>query len=93
MMNIAAKEPGSLSSPQEALVFAIHFITILSLSDAQCKAIFETSERLLLLDDFQSSVEIALERVGYASASDLLVLQALSLYVVSAIYRAPLLTH
>lgn len=84
MMNRAANEPASLSSSQEILVFAIYFIAVLSLSGAECKAMFETSERSLLLDEFQSSVEVALERVGYASVSDLLVLQALYLYVVGA---------
>ena len=93
MMNRAANEPASLSSPQEALVFAIYFITVLSLSDAECKVMFDTSERLLLLDDFQSSVEAVLERVGYASTSDLLVLQALYLYAVSVSHRADLVKH
>ncbi|MCJ1382447.1 hypothetical protein MMC17_005560 [Xylographa soralifera] len=88
MMNRAANEPASLSPPQEALVFAIYFIAVLSLSDVECKAIFDTSKRSLLLDDFQSSVEAALERVGYASASDLLVLQALYLYVLAMRNRA-----
>ncbi|MCJ1285456.1 hypothetical protein MMC26_004796 [Xylographa opegraphella] len=88
MMERAANEPTSLSLPQEALVFAIYFIAVLSLTDTEFKVLFETSERLLLLDDFQSSVEAALERVGYASTSDLPVLQALYLYVLAMRNRA-----
>ncbi|MCJ1434793.1 hypothetical protein MMC27_004163 [Xylographa pallens] len=88
MMNRAANEPASLSSPQEALVFAIYFIAVLSLSDAECKAMFDASEKSLLLNNFQSSVEAALERVGYASASDLLILQALYLYILAMRNRA-----
>ncbi|MCJ1309068.1 hypothetical protein MMC25_002723 [Agyrium rufum] len=88
MMRMAANDPASLSPSQEALVFAIYFMAVISLTEAECKEILDTSEKSSLLDDFQSSAEVALERVGYASATDLLILQALNLYVLAMRDRA-----
>ena len=79
----AASDPASLSQGQQALCFAVYFIAALSLSDEECKAKLDSLSRQALLKDFQSSVETALVAANYASTSDLLVLQAFILYMVS----------
>jgi hypothetical protein len=78
----AADKPQILSKAEHAFSFAVYFITILSLSDAECGDITGDPGRARLLDDFQSSVETALLAAGFIATSDLLVLQAFLLYLV-----------
>ena len=82
-MHKAAEDPESLTLGQKALVFSICFITSLSFSDEECESMFLVAERFSLLDDLQLSVEAALLDADYTITSDLLVLQAFILYLVS----------
>ena len=82
-MDKAAGDPASLSQGQQALCFAIYIIATLSLSDRESKAMLDCLTKFSLLNDFQSSVETALVAANYASTSNVVVLQALILYLVS----------
>lgn len=79
----AAEDPTSLTAGQQALVSAIFFIAVSSLSKSQCEQTFNGAFKRTLLNDFQSMLETALMAAKYATTSDLLVLQALVLYLVS----------
>jgi len=78
----AAKDPQTLLKGEQAFSFAIYFITILSLTEKECDKIIGDSKKSQLLDDFQSYIETALVTAGYITTSDLLVLQALLIYLV-----------
>lgn len=78
----AGDQPQSLSKAEQAFAFAVYFITILSLSDVECKDVMSEPNRLELLDDFQHYVETALLAAGFVATSDLLVLQAFLIYLV-----------
>ena len=79
----AAENPQALSNAEQAFSFAVYFITILSLSDEDCEIVTGDPRRPQLLDDFQSSAETALLAARFIATSDLLVLQAFLLYLVS----------
>lgn len=87
IMDQAAADANNLSPSQRALCFGIYFIAALSLTDEECKAKLSCSSRSSLLNDFQSGAEHALLTANYASTGDLMVLQALLLYMVSAFLR------
>lgn len=82
LMQKATVDPETLSGGQQSLCFAIYFAALMSLSDEECKEMLNCSTRSSLLDNFQSYIENALMASNYASTSDILVLQALLLYVV-----------
>ncbi|KAJ5096775.1 hypothetical protein N7456_007496 [Penicillium angulare] len=84
----AASKPRSLSKAEEAFTFAVYFITILSLSDAECEEVMGNTQKRVLLNDFQSIIEIALRATRFAATSDLLVLQAFLLYWLAMRNRA-----
>ena len=82
LMRVAAQDPGSLSQEDEALVFAIYFITFLSLAEDECQRTMGSLQDQLL-DYFQSLVELALLRAGFIDSNSRSVLQAFMLYLVS----------
>ncbi|KAH8667074.1 fungal-specific transcription factor domain-containing protein [Xylariales sp. PMI_506] len=88
LLKKAANAPQTLSVGEQAFVFAIYFITILSLSDEECEEVMGQSSQSQLLDNFQSSAETALLAAGFVATSDLLVLQAFLLYVLAMRNRA-----
>jgi hypothetical protein len=78
----AADNPQALTKAEQAFSFAVYFISILSLSEEECRHILGDSGKPPLLADFQSCVETALLAAGLITTSDLLVLQAFLLYLV-----------
>lgn len=78
----AADNPQTLTKAEQAFSFAVYFITILSLSEEECRHILGDSGKPPLLADFQSCTETALLAAGLITTSDLLVLQAFLLYLV-----------
>lgn len=85
LLQKAAKNPQTISKGEQAFSFAIYFITILSLTEIECSEIIGDSRQSQLLDDFQSYVETALITAGFVTTSDLLVLQALLIYLVTSL--------
>lgn len=63
-------------------MFSIYSMAVVSLDDAQCLSIFG-HEKQVLLAKYQSAVQQALVNAGFLRSSDLVVLQALPLYLVS----------
>ena len=83
LLQKAADDLNSLSKARHAFCLATCFITILSLSDEDCEDIMSGSSRSQLLDELQSSVDAALLAARFIATSDLLLLQAFLLYVVT----------
>jgi hypothetical protein len=70
-----------LSKGNEALLFAIYYATITSLSPDETFATFGT-DREVLLSQYESAVQRALVNAGLLNTQDLTVLQAFVLYLV-----------
>lgn len=82
VVRLAAEEPDTLSREQEALMFSIYFITILSLTEDRCLQIL-SMPRSEALEHYQSLTELALLHAGFIDSSDRSVMQAFLLYLVS----------
>jgi hypothetical protein len=85
LLKKAANDPRTLSKAEHAFTFAVYFITILSLSDSECKEIVSDLRRSEALDRYQAFAEAALHDAEYTATTDLLVLQAFLLYLVSTV--------
>lgn len=83
----ASQDPTKLTQGEQALVFAVYFIAILSLSEEECIDLLN-DKRSQLLDKFQSAVERSLLIAEFLVTSDRLVLQAFLLYLVGLPYLA-----
>lgn len=78
----AARDPAGLSSSEHAFCFSIYAMATLSMTEQECEAIFVERSKSSMLDKYQSALETALVVNNYASTSNILVLQALVLYLV-----------
>lgn len=67
-------------------MFAIYSMAILSLEDTRCVYLFG-QERAKLLAKYQSATQQALVNAGFLKSSNIMVLQALLLYLVSPILK------
>ncbi|KAG7129565.1 Transcription factor vrtR1 like protein [Verticillium longisporum] len=74
------KSPDSLSSANEALVFAIYFSAIISMEDEEVQTNFGSS-RPHLLSQYRFALEQALARANFLNTSDMVVLQAFTLFL------------
>ncbi|GAM82431.1 hypothetical protein ANO11243_004110 [Dothideomycetidae sp. 11243] len=83
LMQQVARTPDDLTHNQWAFAQAVHFISALSLSEEDSAAIFRSSARTTLLDQLQLATEAALRAANYSCTGDLLVLQALLLYILA----------
>lgn len=79
----ASHDYRTLTLGEQSLVFAIFFITTLSLSEVECTNVLQ-DEKSLALDNLQQAVEDALMIAELVMTNDRLVLQAFMLYLVSA---------
>ncbi|KAK2053488.1 hypothetical protein LY76DRAFT_524501 [Colletotrichum caudatum] len=75
-------EPSSTDGPTEALIFSIYLIAVVSLTDAECRNLLgETREKHLAR--YRRATEAALIRVDFLGSTELKVLQAFTLYLLS----------
>ena len=74
--------PGSLSKSMEALMFAIYAAAVASLDNDECMSTMGES-RSALLTRYSMATQQALIRAHYLKTSDLVVLQAFTLFLVS----------
>ncbi|PBP15615.1 hypothetical protein BUE80_DR013645 [Diplocarpon rosae] len=81
MIMEAARDLGSLSRSSEALLFALYFAVITSMSKDDVKNTFAL-ERKDAYDQYRFGVEQALARANFLDSSDLVTLQAFVLYLV-----------
>ena len=72
-------------SSTEALQSAIHYATVGSLADFQCRDMFDT-DKATIFADYRSMCEAALDRSGLLATRDITVLQAFVLYLVGPTY-------
>jgi len=72
----------NVSKGMEALMFSIYSMAITSLSASECMELFG-EERAVLLARYQAGSRQALSRAGLLRSSDMTILQAFVLYLVS----------
>lgn len=80
----AASDLGTASPAMHALLFGIYSIAIVSVDDLKCTTTFGAS-KTTLVRRYQTGNVYALQRAGFLRSSELTVLQALLLYLVSII--------
>jgi hypothetical protein len=74
--------PSNIPRPLEALLFSIYAAAVASLDNAECESTMGES-RATLLSRYTTATQQALIRIGFLKSSDLVVLQAFTLYLVS----------
>ena len=78
----ATADLGHVSKAMEALLFGIYLIATLSMEDAECQSALQHSKPIAL-DRFRTGSQEALRAAGILKTSDLMVLQAFVLFLVS----------
>lgn len=82
LMRKGAKEPNTLTQGEQSVVFAIYFVAILSISEEECATVLY-DRKPQLLERFQRAAEDALISSQFITTTDIRVLQAFMLYLVS----------
>ncbi|KZF26349.1 hypothetical protein L228DRAFT_10495 [Xylona heveae TC161] len=72
----------NIPTSTEALMFAIYSCAVLSMTNAECEALIG-EQRSILLERFQYATQQALVAAGLLKSSDLVVLQAFVLFIIS----------
>jgi hypothetical protein len=80
LMN-AATNLDRVSKPAEALLFAIYFGAVVSLTPEQCRQLLD-EDKETLLNKYRFATEQALARADFMNSSSLMCLQALSFFLV-----------
>lgn len=80
LMN-AASSLDRVSKPAEALLFAIYFGAVVSLTPEQCKQLLD-EDKPVLLKKYRFATEQALARADFLNSSSLMCLQALSFFLI-----------
>lgn len=78
----AAANPSKINKPLEALLFSIYFMAIVSLTDEEVQDTFK-EEKSRLMSKYHRGTQQALINAGFMRSSDLVVLQAFLMYLVS----------
>lgn len=77
----AASELGKVDRNLEALMFSVYSIAMYSLGSQECREKFG-QEKYVLLSRYHTGARAAFHRAGLLKSSDLMILQALVLYLV-----------
>ena len=80
LMN-AASSLDRVSKPAEALLFAIYFGAVVSLTPEQCRQLLD-EDKEVLLKKYRFATEQALARADFLNSSSLMCLQALSFFLI-----------
>ncbi|CAM1509677.1 Fc.00g000120.m01.CDS01 [Cosmosporella sp. VM-42] len=78
----ASADLGRVSGSTEALMFGVYSMSIASITTEECNAFFG-KEKDLLLAQYQAGARKALTNAGLLKSSDLVILQAFALYLLS----------
>lgn len=78
----AAANPSKIPKPLEALLFSIYFMAVISLTDEEALDKLK-EEKQRLLSRYHRGTQQALINAGFMKSSDLVVLQAFLMYLVS----------
>lgn len=79
----AGANTSKIAKPLEALMFAIYFSAITSMTDDEVNATF-AEDKAILLGKFHNATQQALVNASFMRSTELMVLQALLLYLVSS---------
>jgi hypothetical protein len=79
---VFSQNPGSYTSGQEALLFAIYFAAVTSLSDNDCLKNFGLT-RQVLVSRYKNALETSLANADLLNTTELATLQAFVIYLVS----------
>jgi len=82
----ASANPAKIPKPLEALMFAIYFAAITSLTEDEVQSMF-SEDRAILLGRYHNATQQALVNAGFMRAPELVVLQAFFLYLVWPLQR------
>jgi hypothetical protein len=77
----ASRSTTKIERPLEALMFAIYFIAVTSMSEDQTRSMFG-EDRVILLKRYHDATQQALLNAGFMRATDMTSLQAFFLYLV-----------
>ena len=78
----ASANPAKISKSLEALMFSIYFVAITSMKEEEVQNTF-AEDRNILLGKYHTATQQALVNAGFMRSTDLMVLQAYTLYLVS----------
>jgi hypothetical protein len=78
----AGADPSKIPKPLEALMFAIYLIAITSMRDEEVQSTF-SEDRSVLLAKYHTATQQALFNANFMKSQEIMVLQALFLYLVS----------
>jgi len=79
----ASANPAKIPKPLEALMFAIYFAAITSLTEDEVHSTFG-EDKVILLGKYHNATQQALVNAGFMRSTELIVLQALFLYLLCA---------
>ena len=80
----ATSDLNNIPKGMEALMFGIYAMAVASLTDEECRKSFSSGRRELL-SGYHSSCQRSLIHAGYLRSSDLIVLQAFTLFLVGQV--------
>ncbi|KAH8889679.1 hypothetical protein GQ53DRAFT_188133 [Thozetella sp. PMI_491] len=78
----AGANTAKISRPMEVLMFAIYFIAVTSMTDSEVQSTFG-EDRHVLLGKYHTATQQALVNAGFMRSTELMVLQALLLYLLA----------
>ena len=84
LITSASAELNAVDTATETLLFAVWFATVMTMSPDECWAIHK-EDRGFLIRKYRAGLERALAQAGWMATQDLVVLQALTLFLVSLI--------
>lgn len=83
----AGANPAKISRPLEALMFSIYFIAVTSMKEEEVQSMFG-EDRNVLLSKYHTAAQQALVNAGFMRSTELMVLQAYTLYLVSLAHHS-----
>lgn len=84
LLYAATRDKKSITRGQEALLFAIYFAAVTSLTDQEALANFGQNKQSMILR-YRKGIEAALPNANFLETQDITVLQAFIIYLVRAI--------
>lgn len=82
MVDTVAKQPAAASKSDECLLFVIYYVTVFSMSDADCLQEFNNS-RNHLMSRYRTAVHQALVNASWVKTTEMPILQAYTLFLIA----------
>lgn len=84
----AAANPAKMPKPLEALLFSVYFVAIMSMTADEVMDMFK-EEKQRLMSRYHRGTQQALINAGFMTSSEVVVLQAFFMYLVSNTFHFP----